>query len=215
MLLKKGPIDRELVSGAIIFICLFGILLSMAGIKFFDVKVTNIELIDRGLYSVITENGPVNIAENDIMRIETTYAKTAITGSPVEFYKIYTTKGFVYTSSTDPYFSITKQLVNSVDFANKDKETQPAKGSDIFNQSVNGSLKLVQPFSYAIGSSVKAAGIVSSILSIQYLLLALGGLALMVLIFPLRLETSFPERAVLIPESEYYAEDEKFDVLAK
>lgn len=217
MLLKKGPLDRELVSGVIIFISLFGILLSMAGIKLFDVKVTNIELIDRGLYSVITDNGPVNIAKDDIMRIEKTYTKTAITGSPVEFDKIYTTKGFIYISSADPYYSIATQLINSVDFENKanNKPAQSTKGFEVFDQSVNGSMKLVQPFAYAIGSSAKAARMVSSILSIQYLLLAIGGFALMVLIFPLRLEASFHGRSVQISEPDYFSDEEKFDAVAK
>ncbi|AET68761.1 hypothetical protein Desor_3258 [Desulfosporosinus orientis DSM 765] len=217
MFLKKGPIDRELISGVIIFISLFSILLSMAGIKLFDVKVTNIELIDRGLYSVITDNGPVNIAKDDIMRIEKTYTKTALTGSPVEFDKIYTTKGFIYISSTDPYYSIAKQLMNSVDFENKtdSKQDHKNKGFEVFDQSVNGSLKLVKPFSYAIGLSAKEAGIVSSILSIQYVMLALGGFALMVLIFPLRLETSFHNRSMPVAEPEYYSDDEQFDAVAK
>lgn len=216
MLFKRGQIDRERISGAIIFVSLFVILISMLGVRFLDVKITNIELIDRGLYSIITDNGPVNIGQDDILRIERTYAKAAITGSPVELDKIYTTKGFIYISSLDPFYKMGNQLINSVDFEGKPVWIHNSTGSEVsLDQRQRANLELVQPFSYAIGTSTKVASVVFSILSLQYLSLALGGLALMILIFPLRFETSLNGQSIILQDSEYITDDEQLDAVAK
>jgi len=218
VLFKRGQIDRERISGVLIFISLFVILMTMAGIRFLDVKVTNIELIDRGLYSIITENGPVNIGKEDILRIERTYTKSAMTGSPVELDKIYTTKGFIYLSSLDPFYKMGKELINSVDFEGKEVwiHAYNGTGSEVsIDQGQNANLKLVQPFGYAIGTSAKLVSVLFSILSLQYLALAIGGLALMILIFPLRLETSLPAQPIILQNLEYSKEDEQLDAIAK
>lgn len=216
MLFKRGHIDRERIAGVIIFISLFVILFSMAGVRFFDVKVTNIELIDRGLYSIITDKGPVNISKDDILRIERTYTKAAITGSPVELDKIYTTKGFIYISSLDPFYKMGNQLINSVDFDGKPVWINNVTGSDVsLDQKQRTNLELVQPFGYAIGTSSKLVSVVFSILSLQYLSLAIGGLALMILIFPLRLDTPLHSQSLVLQDTEYSSDDEQFDAVAK
>jgi len=216
VLYKRGRIDRERISGVIIFISLFAILFSMAGVRFLDVKVTNIELIDRGLYSIITDKGPVNIEQDDILRIERTYTKSAITGSPVELDKIYTTKGFIYISSLDPFYKMGKQLINSVDFEGKPIWIYNGTGSDgSLDQKQRVNLELIQPFSYAIGTSSKLVSVVFSILSLQYLSLAIGGLALMILIFPLRLESTLNSQSLILQDAEYSSDDEQLDAVAK
>lgn len=218
MLFKRGQIDRERISGVIIFISLFVILLTVLGIRFLNVKVTNIELIDRGLYSIITDNGPVNIGKEDILRIERTYTKAAMTGAPVELDKIYTTKGFIYLSSLDPFYQTGKNLINSVDFEGKSLWIHTYTSSNTettLEQRESANLKLVQPFSYAIGTSPKIVSVIFSILSLQYLSLAIGGLALMVLIFPLRLETPLSAQSIILQNQEYRKEEEQLDAVAK
>ena len=116
MITKEILVDRERIAGVIIFISLFVILLTMVGIRILDVKVSNIELVDSGLYTIITDYGPVNVSKDDILRIERTYTKAAITGAIVEQDRIYTTKGFIYFSSLDPFCNTGQQLINSVDF---------------------------------------------------------------------------------------------------
>lgn len=219
VLLKRGQIDRERIAGGIVCISLIFILISMAGIRFFDVKVTNIELIDRGLYSIITDNGPVNIGKDDILRIERTYTKAAITGTPVELDKIYTTKGFIYISSLDSFYKTGNQLINSVDFEGKPvwihSYNSSTGSNDTLAQQHKANIKLVQPFSYAIGTSSKLTSVVFSILSFQYFSLAIGGLALMILIFPLRLEPSLSAQSHILKDLEYSSDEEQIDAVAK
>lgn len=218
VLFKRGQIDRERISGVIIFISLFVILMTLVGVRFLNVKVTNIELIDRGLYSVITDNGPVNIGKDDILRIERTSKKTGMTSSTVELFKIYTTKGFIYLSSLDPFYKMGKELINSVDLEGKPVWIHNFNGTGSeasFDQRQNANLKLIQPFSYAIGTSAKLASVMFSILSLQYLSLAIGGLSLMLLIFPLRLETPLPAQSVILQNSEYSKEEKQLDAVAK
>lgn len=220
MIIKEIQVDRERIAGAIIIISLFVILLSMVSMRFLDVKVTNIELIDRGLYTIITDYGPVNITGDDILRIERTYTKANITGTPVELDRIYTTKGFIYISSLDPFYTIGHQLINSVDFEGKpvwirsniNQATESVKTS---TQLLNDNLRAVQPFSYAIGTPSKLSAIVFSVISLQYFALAIGGMALMILIFPLRLETPMPVRPLMQEDSEYCSTEEVLGAVAK
>ncbi|WP_042338602.1 hypothetical protein [Desulfosporosinus youngiae] len=216
MLFKRSQIDRERIAGVVIFLSLFLILISMVGVRLLDVKVINIELIDRGLYSIITNKGPVNVGKDDILRIERTYTKAAITGAPVELYKVYTTKGFIYMSSLDPFSKTGKQLINSVDTEEKEVWISNITGSDAsLEQRLKSNLELVQPFSYAIGTSSKLTSLVFSILSLQYLSLAVGGLALMILIFPLRFETHLHGQSIILQDQEYPDDEEQLDAVAK
>ena len=107
MIIKEIQVDRERIAGIIIFFSLFVILLTMIGIRMLDVKVSNIEFVDGGLYTVVTDNGSVNISKDDILRIERTYTNAAITGTIVEQDRIYTTKGFIYFSSLDRFHTQT------------------------------------------------------------------------------------------------------------
>ena len=220
MVIKRRQMDRERIAGALIFISIFIILMSMICIRFLDVKVTNIELVDNDLYTIVTGKGPVNISNNDILRIERTYAKAAITGTPVEMDRIFTTKGFIYFSTLDPFYKIGHQLINSVDFVgnpvwinSKISETSQTEWTSSQRQTAN--LKLIQPFNYAIGTSSNLIPIIFFVVSLQYLALAVGGIALFILIFPLRLDTSVPAHSFLQQDPEIRSEEEKFSVVAK
>ena len=191
----------------------------MVSIRLLDVKVTNIELVDNDLYTIVTDKGPVNINNNEILRIERTYAKAAITGAPVEMDRIFTSKGFIYFSTLDPFYQIGHQLINSVDFVGKSVWVNP-KTSDTTQtewtstQRQNANLKLIQPLNYAIGTPSNLIAIIFFAVSLQYFALALGGTALFILIFPLRLEKSMPVHSFL-QDPEICSEEEKFGVVAK
>ncbi len=215
MVIKRSLIERERIAGAVIFLSLFVILISMLSIRFLDVKVSNIELVDRGLYTVITDYGPVNVSQDDIMRIERTYTKSAITGIPVELDKIFTTKGFIYFSSLDPFFNTGHQLINSVDFEGKLIWVRTIDSAKTQIQLQNANLKAVQPFSYAIGTPSKHTSILFSILFIQYLTLTIGGITLLILIFPLRLGIPTPSHPFTQQDPDYLPADESVGAVAK
>jgi len=177
--------------GVIIFICIVVITLSVLSIRFLDVKVTNIEFVESGLYTVTTDNGPTNISQDDILRIERTYTQVAITGTPVEQDRIYTSKGFIYISSLDPFYKKGLQLINSVDFEGnpvwiRSNKSQAMESAQSWNLLLKDNLRTVQPFSYAIGTPSRIATLVFSALSLQYLALTIGGMALLILILPFR-----------------------------
>lgn len=220
MIIKEIQVDRERIAGVIIFVSLFVILLSMVAIRLLDVKVSNIELVDRDLYTVITDYGPVNVSGDDILRIERTFAKAAITGTTVEQDRIYTTKGFIYISSLDPFYETGHQLINSVDFWGKPvwirSNTNQTTGEEKTpTQLLNDNLRAVQPFNYAIGTPAKLTAVIFAVISLQYLALAIGGLALIVLIFPLRLETPVPARPLIQEDPDYCSTEEALGAVAK
>lgn len=220
MVIRERLVDRESITGAIIFICIFLILLSVMSIRFLDVKVSNIELVDRGLYTVITDKGPINVSQDDILRIERSYTKVAITGTLVELDRIYTTKGFIYISSLDPFYKTGKQLMNSVDFDGKpvwirSDKSEATESEQSWNQLLNSNLKTVQPFSYAIGTPSKLASLVFSILSLQYFALAFGGIALVILIFPFKLGTTMPAQPFTQEDQDYGSSEEVIGAVAK
>jgi len=182
--------------------------------------VSNVELVDGGLYTIITDYGPVNVTQDDILRIERTYTKAAITGIPVELDRIFTTKGFIYISSLDPFYKTGHQLINSVDFQGNsvwvrasNSETTGSEKTQI--QLQNSNLRTIQPLSYAIGTPSKLTSLVFSILFIQNLALAVGGIALLILIFPLRLETPTPTRPFVQQDPEYCPAEEPVGAVAK
>ncbi|HZK84288.1 MAG TPA: hypothetical protein VFC58_06325 [Desulfosporosinus sp.] len=220
VVIREKQIDRECVTGAIILICIFIVMLSVVSIRLLDVKVSNIELVDRGLYTVITENGPINVSEEDILRIERTYTKAAITGTPVELDRIYTTKGFIYISSLDPFYKTGRQLINSVDSEGtpvwiRSSKSEATESEQSWKQLINTNLSTVQLFNYAIGTSTKLASLVISVLSLQYLALAIGGMALVILIFPLRMVTQIPVQPFMQEEYEYTSPEEEIGAVSK
>ncbi|ODA42771.1 hypothetical protein [Desulfosporosinus sp. BG] len=220
MIIKEIQVDRERIAGVIIFVCLFVILLSMVAIRLLDVKVSNIELVDRDLYTIITDYGPVNVSGDDILRIERTYSKAAITGTNVEQDRIYTTKGFIYISTLDPFYKTGHQLIDSVDFWGKpvwirSSNNQAIGAEKIPPQLLNDNLRTVQPFKYAIGTPAKLSAIIFAVISLQYLALAIGGMALMVLIFPLRLETTMPAHSLVQEDPDYCSSEEALGAVAK
>lgn len=220
MVIRERQVDRESITGTIIFISIVFIILSVISIRLLDVRVSNIKLIDSGLYTVITDNGPINVSQNDILRIERTYTKVAVTGTPVELDKIYTTKGFIYISSSDPFYEIGRQLINSVDSEGqpvwiRSNTSKAAESEQRWNQLVNTNLRTVQPFSYAIGTPSKVASLVFAVLSLQYLALAIGGMSLAILIFPLRVVTPLPAQPFMQEKQEYSSSEEVIGAVAK
>lgn len=220
MLIKRRAIERERFAGLIIFCCLLISILSMLGIRLLDVKVTNIKVVNNG-FSIITDYGPINIEKNDILRIERTYPKVAITGTILEQDKIYTPKGFIYISQLDPFWSTTgTQLLNSVDpkgypvwIPPTNNQAGETEKSQI--QLQNENLKMIQQFSYAIGTPEKYKTLVFLVLKLQNLALAVGALALLVLIFPLRLGTSNSASPFVQHDPDYRSPEEQLGAVAK
>lgn len=217
VLVKNRQVDRERIAGALIIICLFVVIFTMVCIKSLDVKVQNIEYVDRGLYTVITKNGDINIDKNDILRIERTYTKASLTGVPVELDRIFTTKGFIYFTSLDPFYTTGCKLINSVDALETSVWIRPENsGTDeTINQQQNANLQLVQPYSYAIGTPNRLSSLILGIVALQSYALALGGLALMILVFPLRLATVSTLQPLQQEESEYRSSDDQLEAVAK
>lgn len=220
LVIRERQVDRESIMGAIIFICMAVITLSIVSIRFLDVKVSNIELVDRGLYTIITDNGPTYVSLDDILRIERTYTQVAITGTPVEQDRIYTSKGFIYISSSDPFYKTGLQLINSVDFDGKpvwirSNKSQATESEESWTQLLKNNLRTVQPFSYAIGTPSKIASLVFTALSLQYFALAIGGMALVILIFPFRWGTTMPSQTYEQEDLEYNSSGEIIGAVAK
>ncbi len=215
---KERQIDRERLAGAIIIMSLLVIFLSMLSIRYLDVKISNIEVVDGDLYTVVTDNGPINVDKSEILRIEKTYTKASITGTPVELDKIYTTQGFIYFSSLDSFYKIGQQLIKSVDNEKKpvwilsDKTTITDATP---NELQNANLKLIQPFSYAIGTPSNLISIVFTLIFLQYLAFAFGGIALFVLIFPLKIDSAKHTVSSVQQDSEFCSTDEHIGAVAK
>jgi len=220
VVIRERQVDRERIMGAIIFICIFVIILTVVSIRFLDVKISNIELVDRGLYTVITEKGPINVSQDDILRIERAFTNTAITGTTVELDRIYTIKGFIYITSLDPFYKTGLQLIDSVDLEGKpiwirSNSSKATESEQSWNQLLNTNLRTVQPFNYAIGTPSKLSSLVFSVLSLQYLALIIGGLALVILIFPLRLVTQMPAQPFIQEDQEDSSSEEVIGAVAK
>ncbi len=220
VVIKDRQLDRECIAGMVILICILVIILSVVSLRFLDVKVSNIELVDRGLFTVITDRGPVNISHDDVLRIERSYTKVAITGTPVEMVRISTVKGFIFMSSLDKYYKTGQQLMNSVDYEGKpvwirSSKSEATESEQSWNQLLNSNYKSVQQYSYAIGTPSKLASVVFFVLSLQYLALAIAGVALIIFIFPLRLVTTTPTQPFIQEDQEYSASEEVIGAVAK
>ncbi|GAB6174736.1 hypothetical protein JCM15765_42140 [Paradesulfitobacterium aromaticivorans] len=208
--LNKG-IRLELLAGRVIYFCLGLLTISVISLRLIDVEVKNIELVDRGLYTVITEKGPVNVGPEDVLRIERTYTKAAVTGSPVELDKIYTKQGFIYTSSSDPFSKNAQTLINSVDYLN----SVDYYGLNVW-QHPNVNLKSIQPYAYAIGTPKRFVPLVFFLLSVQTYCFTIGAISLLILIFPVRFKV---KKTIAVKSrrlnSEFQSGEEKLEVLAK
>ncbi|AHF06913.1 hypothetical protein [Desulfitobacterium metallireducens] len=204
----QKPYGREQIAALIIYCCIALTLFSVIGVRALEVQAINIEAVDRALYTVITQKGPVNVESNDVLRIERTYTKAAVTGAPVEIDKIYTTKGFIYSSSTDYYYENTRQLINSVDF----------DGLAMWERE-NTTWQSVQPYAYAIGTPKSLIPWLFFLLSIQYYMLSIGGLALIILTFPLPWkelkEENRDKRLSKQPQEQDFSSEEQLSSAAK
>lgn len=200
-----NSIERERLSGMAIVLSLILVIFTLIGVNWVDVKVVNMELVDRGLYTIMTEKGNVNIQPDNILRIERTYTKAPLTGAPVELDKIYTDKGFIYLSSADSYAEIGRELMNSVDYYGLPTWERP-----------NTNWQTVRPYSYSIGIPPKQIPFLFFFLSLQYATLSLGGIALIVLIFPLRLRKEVQHsKSQFTQQEQDYVNEEQFNSVAK
>ncbi|MGE4272843.1 MAG: hypothetical protein ACRKFN_07835 [Desulfitobacterium sp.] len=172
---QVSKLGREKLSSLVILFSLLFTMLTSIGVNLLDVKILNIELIDRELFSVITEKGNVNIHPDDILRIERSFTKVSLTGETVELDKIYTDKGFIYLSSQAPYAKTGQEIINSVDYYGFLKWERA--GVD---------LESINKLGYSIGTPANHVPILFSLISLQYAALSVGGMALIVLVFPLR-----------------------------
>lgn len=173
--MKESNLTREYITGKIIILCIILLLATLIGLRFLNVTISNIIYVDRGLFTVITSNGAVNITPEDILRTETTFAKAAFTGQPVELDKIYTKEGFIYFSSADPFYPAGQQLMNSA----PDGDLSPLRHSPV-------DYSAIRPYTYAVGMTLKQIPLFFLFLSLQNLAIMVGGVALFVLIFPVR-----------------------------
>lgn len=171
-------LGRERLSGITIILSLILVIFTLFAVNLLDVKVVNMELVDRGLYTIVTEKGNVNIHPDDILRIERTYTKAPLTGAQIELDKIYTNKGFIYLSSADSFAQVGRELMNSVD--NLWLPTWERENTD---------WETVKPYSYSIGTPSKQIPFLFFFLSMQYAVLSIGGIALTILIFPLHFKS--------------------------
>jgi len=200
-----NSIERERLSGITIVLSLILVIFTLISVNWVDVKVVNMELVDSGLYTIVTEKGNVNIQPENILRIERTYTKASLTGAPIELDKIYTDKGFIYLSSTDSYAEIGRELMNSVDYY----------GLPTWERQ-NTDWRTVQPYSYSIGTPTKQIPFLFFFLSLQYAALSLGGIALTVLIFPIHLKKeNVLNKAPFSQLEQETVSDEQFNAVAK
>lgn len=200
-----NSIERERLSGITIILSLILVIFTLISVNWVDVKVVNMELVDRGLYTIVTEKGNVNIQPENILRIERTYTKASLTGAPVELDKIYTDKGFIYLSSTDSFAEIGRELMNSVDYYGLPTWERP-----------NTDWQSVKPYSYSIGISSKQISVLFFFLSLQYAALSLGGFALIVLIFPLRFRKEVQQsKSQFTQQDQEYVNEEQYNYAAK
>lgn len=173
---------REKLSTLFILLSLIITLITSLGVTFLDVKIHNIELIDGDLYTIITNKGNVNIVPEDILRIERSNTRKTITGETQELGKIFTSKGFIYISSKDTYAPIGNKLMKSVD----------SLGLPLWERS-GVDWETIKKLRYSIGIPEKHTGLILFLLELRNVALTIGCIALIVLIFPLRLDGEHAE----------------------
>jgi ABC-type glycerol-3-phosphate transport system permease component len=171
-----------------------------------DVNIINIELVDQGLYNIVTSKGSVTITPSNIIRIERTYTKTAITGVPVELDKIFTDKGFIYFSSLDSYAETGRAIANSVDNYTLKTWSRP-----------NTTLHTVQPYAYAIGTPKSNVTVIFLLVFAQYLSLTIGGITLFILISPIGWRNNYYQtiNTTVAQESDFRTTEEQLGAVAK
>jgi hypothetical protein len=200
-------VGRERIKGTIIFVCLLVLISTIVGIHFLDVKITNIESADQGLHNIVTSKGAVSISPDNILRIENTYTKAAITGVPVTLVKIYTDKGFIYYSSLDSFWGAGQAIAYSV---LPDGYTQKTWFR------ANTTLQTVQPYAYAIGTPKSSIPIVFLLMFAQYMSLTIGGITLFMLISPIGWRKNYYQTTTaLAQESDYRTTEDQFEAVAK
>lgn len=182
---QQTTFGREKLSTLVIILSLIITIITSVGVNLLDVKINNIELIDGQLYTIITDKGNVNIIPDDILRIERSYTKEPITGESLELGKIYTSKGFIYLSSKDTYASIGQKLMKSVDSL-----TLPIW------ERAGVDWETVKKQRYSIGTPARYTNLLMFLLELQNTALAIGGLALVILIFPFRLDEEKTEGTI-------------------
>lgn len=166
--------NREKVAGLTVLACISIIILTVVGLALLDVKIYNIEVVDRDLYVIVTDNGNVNISPDDILRFERSYSHTSGVKNQIEINKIYTNVGFIYLSSIDAFFSKGQQMSSIINMNHSLAWTRP-----------NTTKTLLKSKSYAIGTPASWIPVVQSLVTIQNSALLICNISLLVLIFPI------------------------------
>lgn len=175
--------EREQICGLIIVIGMTLLFLSVLGIRFFNVSVINIEHNHKGLYDIITEKEIHTISSTDVLRIERTYTKTALSGKKVELYKIFTKKGFIYLSSLDSFARTGRQLIETFELNEKNIWFLPGS-------SLQENQSLIKNYDYAIGTPKSHIPILKFMRMFQNFILIFMAFTLLILIIPVKQNTS-------------------------
>lgn len=172
---EEDTLSREYITGRIILFCVGVLLITIIGIRILNVSVSNIEYIDRGLFTIITSKGTFNVTPDDVVRIERSYSQAAFTGKQVELNTIYTKEGFIYFSSLDPFYLVGEQLIRSVHQENLTTWEHP-----LLDYSA------ISHYTYALGMPIPLIPLFFVLRSLQYFSLIIAGIALLILVFPIR-----------------------------
>jgi hypothetical protein len=174
--------NKEILTAIMILLCALIVLICSGTLHFLNVKVTSIAAREDFHYIVKVQEKTFDLVPGDVLRIERTPAKKAITGEEIEILKIYTTHGFIYARPENSYYEGARKLANSADWESLPIFTK--------NKGFADEVKLdqIRGVSYAIGTPVKYQAILFAVLGLQNLTMFTAGAGILLLIFPLRLE---------------------------
>ncbi|MDR3288598.1 MAG: hypothetical protein LBT22_04135 [Peptococcaceae bacterium] len=173
--------EREQICGVGMIAGIVLLALCVLGIRCLNVEVKDIQVMDNGVYAVTTEKATLDILAQDVLRIERTYSKAALTGELIELEKIYTSKGFIYLSSSDPFAASGKRLIAAVD--------PKPNGEDVWilpGTTENENYQIIKPFDYALGTPERYISIVGILLKLQVFSLFVLSVSLLILILPIK-----------------------------
>lgn len=175
--LRVQRFNRELAAGGLIVVCLAVTLLSSVVVSMLTVKVTSVTATEDFHYVVKVNNLEFDLVPGDVLRIERTPAKKALTGQEIEILKVFTTKGFIYATPDDSFYDGTRKLAGAADWESR---------LTWMKQPSETTLKEVRKKSYSIGTPTDNQVVLFVFLGMQNLALLIAGFTLVFLIFPLR-----------------------------
>jgi len=179
VIVLQFKLEKEKLAGNVILGCLVLLVITAALNYLLQVKVINIEYVDRNLYTVITTKGAINLLPDDILRIESSVHKTALFRKANELNRIYTNKGFLVISTFDNYSVTGRKLINEIGPLStpvwEREDTDPVR---------------ITSYRYAIGTPPQLIPLMKFLAEFQRIILIIGGLTLFLLVCPLNITTS-------------------------